>query len=65
MTTVLSSKGQVVLPQAARRRLGLLPGTAFECRIQGNQIVLIPQAGTVGAPPVTSERIRELLSDFP
>lgn len=42
MTTTLSSKGQVVLPAAARRRLGLKPGTRFACRVQGNQIVLIP-----------------------
>jgi AbrB family looped-hinge helix DNA binding protein len=42
MTTTLSSKGQVVLPAAARRRLGLKPGARFACRVQGNQIVLTP-----------------------
>ena len=81
MTTTLSSKGQVVLPAAARRRLG----TRFACRVQGNQIVLIPAGvghgpscfvkskltglvvtqGPRGAPVVTSEQVRALLADFP
>lgn len=42
MTTTLSSKGQVVLPAAARRRLGLKAGAKFACRVAGNQIVLTP-----------------------
>jgi AbrB family looped-hinge helix DNA binding protein len=49
MTATLSSKGQVVLPAAARRRLGLKAGTRFDCRIQGSQIVLTP-AETRRAP---------------
>jgi AbrB family looped-hinge helix DNA binding protein len=40
MTTTLSSKGQLVLPAAARRRLGLKSGARFACRVEGNQIVL-------------------------
>lgn len=44
MTTTLSSKGQVVLPQKVRSRLRLLPGTKFECEIQGDAILLKPQA---------------------
>jgi AbrB family looped-hinge helix DNA binding protein len=50
MTTTLSTKGQVVLPQAARRRLGLKPGVRLDCRVAGHEIVLTPQ-GTVGAKP--------------
>jgi AbrB family looped-hinge helix DNA binding protein len=42
VTTTLSSKGQVVLPAVARKRLGLKSGTKFSCRVQGNQIVLTP-----------------------
>jgi AbrB family looped-hinge helix DNA binding protein len=48
MTTTLSSKGQVVLPRSARQRLGLRPGVKFDCRVEGNDIVLTPQ-GIVGA----------------
>jgi AbrB family looped-hinge helix DNA binding protein len=44
MTTTLSSKGQVVLPQKVRSRLRLLPGAKFDCKIQGDAIVLTPQA---------------------
>ena len=44
MTTTLSSKGQVVLPQKVRSRLRLLPGAKFECEIQGDAILLKPQA---------------------
>jgi AbrB family looped-hinge helix DNA binding protein len=40
MTTTLSSKGQIVLPAAARRRFGLQPGAKLACRIEGDQIVL-------------------------
>jgi AbrB family looped-hinge helix DNA binding protein len=85
MTTTLSSKGQVVLPKAARRRLGLHPGTKFACRVREGEIVLTPEARPAagarlgrnplsglpmlvppkGTPPLTSERVRELLTDFP
>ena len=44
MTTTLSSKGQVVLPQKVRSRLRLVPGAKFECEIQGDIILLKPQA---------------------
>lgn len=85
MTTTLSSKGQVVLPQAARRRLGLLPGTKFACRVREGAILLVPETRPApkvrsgrnaltglpvltppkGTPPLTSARVRELLTDFP
>ena len=42
MTTTLSRKGQVVLPAAARKRLGLKTGAKISCRVQGSQIVLTP-----------------------
>lgn len=85
MTTTLSSKGQVVLPKDARRRLGLLPGTKFACRVRDGEIVLVPETQPApkvkvtrnaltglpvlsppkGTPPLTSERVGELLADFP
>lgn len=85
MTTTLSSKGQIVLPKDARRRLGLLPGTKFACRVRDGEIVLVPETRSAakikvgrnaltglpvltpskGTPPLTSERVRELLADFP
>lgn len=39
-TTKLSSKGQVVIPESVRRRLGLDPGAEFVVLGQGDTIVL-------------------------
>ncbi len=44
MTTTLSSKGQVVLPQAARRKLGLHAGARFACAVRDGGIFLKPEA---------------------
>lgn len=85
MTTVLSSKGQVVLNVQLRRSLGLLPGTVFSMRREGRAIILEPvksgkpkgrlvrnlRSGfTVleapeGAPLLTTDRVRDILADFP
>lgn len=42
-TTVLSSKGQVVLPRLVRSKLHLAPGTKFRCEIQGDSVILTPE----------------------
>jgi AbrB family looped-hinge helix DNA binding protein len=42
MQTKLSTKGQVVLPNPIRRRLGLRPGDSLDARLEGERIVLIP-----------------------
>lgn len=42
MVIKLSAKGQVVIPQAIRKAMGLQPGTTFNIRRQGNAIVLEP-----------------------
>ena len=44
MTTTLSSKGQVVLPQEARRKLGLHPGARFACAVRDGGIFLKPES---------------------
>lgn len=44
MTTTLSTKGQVVLPKATRRKLGLLAGTRFDCKVRDGTIVLTPES---------------------
>ena len=41
-TTRLSSKGQVVIPEAIRKRLGLEPGTEFV--VLGENDTVVPQA---------------------
>ena len=45
MTTVLSSKGQVVLPRPVRSKLGLQPGTRFDVHADSNgNVVLAPRS---------------------
>ncbi len=43
MTTKISTKGQVVLPQAIRRKMNLRAGDLLEARIEGERIVLTPR----------------------
>ena len=61
MTTTLSSKGQIVLPAAARRRLGLRTGARFACRVEGNQIVLTPAEARHGRPRFVKSELTGLL----
>ena len=39
--TVLSTKGQIVLPRDVRRRLGLKPGQKFEVDIMSDGTILV------------------------
>ena len=41
-TTRMSSKGQVVIPEAIRKRLGLEPGMEFVVLGEGDTVVLKP-----------------------
>ena len=61
MTTTLSSKGQVVLPAAARRRLGLKSGAKFACRVEGNRIVLTPAGVEHGRPSFVRSKLTGLV----
>jgi AbrB family looped-hinge helix DNA binding protein len=50
METTLSTKGQVVLPRAARQKLRLSPGTKLRCRVTDRAIILTPEA-PLQSPP--------------
>lgn len=54
MTTTLSSKGQIVLPERARNQLRLTPGTKLVCEVRGGTILLKPQ-------PSRRRRVRHVL----
>ena len=41
MTTVLSQKGQIVLPGSVRKRLNLLPGDDFEIVVEDDDTVTL------------------------
>ena len=53
MTTVLSGKGQIVLPAAVRDQLGLKPGDDFDVRVDDDETIRLrrtskpPNAGLV------------------
>ncbi len=40
MQTKLSTKGQVVLPQPVRRKLGLRPGDTLDIHTEGSSVIL-------------------------
>ena len=42
MRTVLSAKGQVVIPEAIRERLGLQRGDRFEVEVAEDAVILKP-----------------------
>jgi AbrB family looped-hinge helix DNA binding protein len=48
MTTVLSQKGQIVLPLAVRKQLHLAPGTDFEISIEEDDTIILRR---VSSPP--------------
>ena len=41
-TVTISSKGQIVLPQAVRRKLGLQEGDKLEVSVEGQAVLLTP-----------------------
>ncbi|HMD84258.1 MAG TPA: AbrB/MazE/SpoVT family DNA-binding domain-containing protein [Terriglobia bacterium] len=43
MEMKLSTKGQIVLAGAIRRRLGLQPGDSLEVKVQAGRVVLTPR----------------------
>ena len=43
METKLSTKGQIVLAGAIRRRLGLEPGDSLDAKVQAGRVVLTPR----------------------
>ena len=40
--TVVSKKGQVVIPKEARDKLGLTPGTVLKVQVDGKRVILEP-----------------------
>jgi AbrB family looped-hinge helix DNA binding protein len=42
--SVLSSKGQLVIPSELRKQLGMRPGTGISLEIEGDRIVLVPDS---------------------
>ena len=53
MRTTIDKAGRVVIPAQLRERLGLLPGTELEVRVQGLDVRLVRVA-----PPPKLTRVR-------
>lgn len=80
-TTVLSSKGQLVIPKEIRESLHLRAGDKLSIMAEGSRIVLEPEraagaklvrrngrAALVApkdAPEMSAEAIKQILHDFP
>ena len=80
-TATLSTKGQLVIPTRFRKALHLQPGDKVSFAVEGERLVLqrdqprrarlIEKNGRKvlvappGAPPMTPELVKSLLSDFP
>ncbi len=67
-TATVSSKGQVVIPSAIRRRLNLVQGSVVRFLVEGDGVRLMPEAGDVRrlkgrlalpAKPVSIEAMNE------
>ncbi len=61
MQTKISTKGQVVLPQAIRKKMNLRVGDRLEARIEGERIVLLPSRKRSGKCRI----IKDPLTGFP
>ncbi len=42
--SVMSSKGQLVIPAQVRKQLGMRPGTGVSLEVEGDRIVLVPDS---------------------
>ena len=68
MKTVVSSKGQIVIPKQIREKLGLTPGTVLRVWIEGKRVILEPiqeppkQIFVKAGPKVTERILREAKS---
>ena len=60
METKLSTKGQVVLPGAIRRKLGLRPGDSFEAGVRDGVVTLTPLAARRRKPRVVLDALTGL-----
>jgi len=60
METKLSTKGQIVLAGAIRRRLGLQPGDSLDAKVQGGRVVLTPRKARFAKATLLVDRLTGL-----
>jgi len=68
LKTVISSKGQVVIPKQIRDKLGLVPGTVLRVWVEGKKIILEPakeppkEIFVKAGPEITEQILKEAKS---
>ena len=60
VTTIVSSRGQVVLPRLAQSRMGLVTDTKFDWEITSESILLKPSISKPSAPVSVKDKISGL-----
>lgn len=60
MKMTLSSKGQIVLPSALRRQLGLVAGATLDVALEAGRIVLKPARERPAAPKLGTDLLTGL-----
>jgi AbrB family looped-hinge helix DNA binding protein len=60
MEVKLSTKGQIVLAGAIRRRLGLQPGDSLDAKVQAGRVVLTPRKARPAKTHLVIDRITGL-----
>ena len=55
----ITSKGQVTIPQEIREKLGLLPNTEVEFKVERGRAVLSRKTGTPSIGEITAKRLRQ------
>jgi AbrB family looped-hinge helix DNA binding protein len=60
MELKLSTKGQIVLAGAIRRRLGLQPGDSLDAKVQAGRVVLTPRKTRFSNVTLLVDRITSL-----
>ena len=60
MEVKLSTKGQIVLAGAIRRRLGLQPGDSLDAKVQAGRVVLTPRKPRLSKTRIVIDRLTGL-----
>jgi len=60
MEVKLSTKGQIVLAGAIRRRLGLQPGDSLDARVQAGRVILTPRKARLSKTRIVIDRFTGL-----
>jgi len=60
MELKLSTKGQIVLAGAIRRKLGLQPGDSLDAELDGERIILIPRRARRGSARIIKDPVTGL-----